>query len=370
LDGLRLSDIYDSGLIDAYITEFCRASAIPRSNVFPVVNFRGAWDQRDYVKEKLILNAFYNAFKFAQRKVSSLLESKIVVINKSDPNRPQKVAFLDRGGTDEVILPLTERIARVPGLGDFQIFLNNSTTVVQKGEYSQVKLLECAKASSHGYYELYGQLPKPQAPTPAPAPTAAPQATPTAAPAPPVDNTPREIAIFVDDPHYPNNRAFGCITTLSINSNLAALRSLIMEELEEEMPTRLGGKFQFVKLGGPSTGSKLNLVPMAEEGATKIANAMLLTKQACVQIAKPLPVEIGIRLDGTTESLGFVEDVPLTTKLDSFKSLIKEQTEIEFEFRFLTIDRNPLTLRQETTKTLGDILVNGTHVVVAKKVVQ
>ncbi len=39
LDG-RLSDIFDTGVIDVYLNQFCKASTIPRDNVFPIVNFR------------------------------------------------------------------------------------------------------------------------------------------------------------------------------------------------------------------------------------------------------------------------------------------------------------------------------------------
>ena len=333
-----LSDIYDSGVIDVYISEFCKLSTVPRyilqtiyqkekkkgernlainsqvintiltssrANVFPIVNFRGAWQQRDYVAEKLILNAFNTALSFAYTKVANLVEGRVVVYDKSDPSKSRRVAIVDRGNVDDSVMGLAERISTEPGLEQFQL-LNSSSVVVPKSQYPQTKFMACANNSKHGYWEAFGLLPTstpPAATTNAPVPpivssttlqspaanTTAPTVTTTTTPTvnttvtdSEADNE-REIGIFTVDPQIASDHSAGSVL-ISPNATLAQLRAAVVDQVE--LPKGFD-QFQFVRLEA-STGSRLSLVSNHDEPAVKSSSVMVLKGQnAHVRVAKP-----------------------------------------------------------------------------------
>jgi hypothetical protein len=264
----RLGDIHDSGVIDVYISEFCKASTIPRANVFPVVNFRGAWLERDYVAEKLILNAFDTALKFAQSKVATLLEHKVVVYDKSDPMSPRKLAVVDKGSVDDYVVSLAERIFREPGLEQFQLFYRASSTVVPRNQYAQTKFMACASASSYGYWEVFGTLPNSTPTTPSRGTTSPSKQPPSA--------EPKEISIFGD-----GKKSIGSVI-ISRAASLSDLRTLIREEVE--IPDSLL-QFQFMNLAG-THGTKPPLLDESYESNTKICDVMDLNDADLIRITK------------------------------------------------------------------------------------
>eukprot|EP00026_Physarum_polycephalum_P002852 Phypoly_transcript_02861.p1 GENE.Phypoly_transcript_02861~~Phypoly_transcript_02861.p1 ORF type:complete len:826 (+),score=123.82 Phypoly_transcript_02861:122-2599(+) len=334
----RLSDIHDSGVIEVYISEFCKASTIPRANVFPVVNFRGAWQERDYVAEKLILNAFHTALKFAQSKVSTLLEQKVVVYDRSDPEHPKKLAIVDRGSVDDSVALLAERISREPGLEQFQLYSRASAAIVPRAQLTQTRFMDCASASAPGYWEVFGIQHGSTPPSPV-----------KGSPSKQATATPKEIAIFGD-----GKKSIGSVI-VSRTASLADLRSLIREEVE--IPDSLL-QFQFMNLGGPTAGGKSPLVDETYESNTKISDVMDPNDVDLIRITKLQPLEIGIKLE-PNKKVGFIEGVPLDSTLEIVKRHIAEQTEIDFNFRFLTLSGNSVSPVQEAKRTLQSIVREG-----------
>ena len=327
--------------------------------------------------EKLILNALNTALTFAQSKVSNLLERKVVVFDKSDLTRPRKVAVVDSGNVDDNMTGLAERINREPGLEQFQLFLGSSTAVVPKSQYPQTRFMACASNSKHGYWEVFGVLPAQASATPTPATsttaTSAISTTNSTATKDPAADKVREIAIFAGD----IQKAVGSVF-ISPSATLLQLRTVVADEVE--LPSWFN-EFQFVRLGAPSTGSsKPSLVNDQDEPTTKISSVMAIAndKDACVRVAKAQvppsvspsllyhgyllhlqPIEIGIKLESTNKKVGFIENVPFQSRLDAVKVHITDQTEIDFEFRFLTISDNNISLNQEKSRVLQSIIRYG-----------
>lgn len=264
----RLSDVFDSGVIDVYISEFCKSSTIPRENVFPVVNFRGPWSERDYVAEKLLLNSFVAALSFAQTKVATLVEKTVAVYDRSDPENLRKVAIIDRRSLDDSILFVAQQIAQEPGLEQFQIFLRGTSTLVPKNQYTQTKFMACASPSAYGFWELFGTLP-----------TSSSSGNSSVNPWSAVPNKPTEIVIYTEDPRDPSSVSIGSVT-LSPHTALSKLRTVIEDEVE--VPGELV-KFQFLHLG---EGAKSLFVDEQEETILQIQHVMAQMKETCVRISK------------------------------------------------------------------------------------
>ena len=235
-----------------YIKTFCESTNIPNKNVYPVVNFCGAWQHgRNYVQEKLILNPFKAALQFAHSKVKRLMSTRLVLKDKI--NGEVKAQLEHNGGADATIASILATGMNALVFKGLDIYMKNSGQVLPAGSYATTKLNQVgSQRVDVGFWDI-----RIKDNNPVGASTSTHTAPTSSSSNSNNNNAPQNISIFVDR----SVASIGMVPDFSPKATVFTLRQQIdadgVLEDDEELQKSYSFVQEFVVLGGGVTKNKV-----------------------------------------------------------------------------------------------------------------
>jgi hypothetical protein len=241
----KLSDIFESGIIDQHIQTFSKNTKIPVANIFPVMNYRGSYTNRDWVLERLALNAFEAAITRARVKLANDLKKHILVVNNG---KTVGTATFD-GNSDTSLQLIRESISKsIQALKSSKSFsFKNMQGAIDTASEAGTPFVRVGKQNNeHGFWQVEVMLNSQQTPQ-----------KPKASPQSPGASIPNEVTVL-----NKKQEPVGILIFEEIKpNNLSDMRAFICEQLD------VSDDFRFVTL-------KNTDVPLDQEGNTGMAQCL------------------------------------------------------------------------------------------------